>query len=102
MHNPPRILAVDDIPTNLDILRMRLEAQGYEVVTAEDGEEALIKARTLDPDLVLLDIMMPKLDGISVLKQLRQETAGQFLPVILVTAKADTRDIINGLEIRRR
>ena len=98
MRTPPRILAVDDVPTNLEILKVRLEANGYEVVTAQDGEEALVRARELEPDLVLLDIMMPKLDGIAVLKQLKQETADRFVPVILVTAKADTRDIVNGLE----
>jgi adenylate cyclase len=98
LRTPPRILAVDDVPTNLEILKVRLEAHGYEVVTAADGEEALVRARELEPDLVLLDVMMPKLDGISVLKQLKQETAQRFVPVILVTAKADTRDIVNGLE----
>jgi adenylate cyclase len=98
LRSPPRILAVDDIPTNLEILKVRLEAHGYEVVTAADGEEALARAREMAPDLVLLDIMMPKLDGISVLKQLKQEAAERFVPVILVTAKADTRDIVNGLE----
>jgi adenylate cyclase len=98
LHTPPRILAVDDVPTNLEILKVRLEAQGYEVVTAADGEEALVRARELEPDLVLLDIMMPKLDGIAVLKQLKQDAAQRFVPVILVTAKADTRDIVNGLE----
>jgi class 3 adenylate cyclase/CheY-like chemotaxis protein len=98
LRTPPRILAVDDIPTNLEILRVRLEAQGYEVVTAADGEEALAKARDLEPDLVLLDIMMPKLDGISVLKQLKQSAALRFVPVIMVTAKADVADIVNGLE----
>ena len=98
MRSPPRILAVDDVPTNLEILKVRLESQGYEVVTAADGEEALLRARELEPDLVLLDVMMPKLDGISVLKQLKLEAAQKFVPVILVTAKADTRDIVNGLE----
>jgi adenylate cyclase len=98
LRTPPRILAVDDVPTNLEILKVRLEAHGYEVVTAADGEEALARARELAPDLVLLDIMMPKLDGISVLKQLKQEAGERFVPVILVTAKADTRDIVAGLE----
>jgi adenylate cyclase len=98
LRTPPRILAVDDVQTNREILQVRLEAHGYEVVTAADGEEALLRARELQPDLVLLDIMMPKLDGISVLKQLKQETAQRFVPVILVTAKTDTRDIVNGLE----
>jgi adenylate cyclase len=98
LRTPPRILAVDDNPTNLEILRVRLNAQGYEVVTAVDGEDALARVRELEPDLVLLDVMMPKLDGISVLKQLKQDTKLAFVPVILVTAKADTRDIVQGLE----
>lgn len=98
MRTPPRILAVDDMPTNLEILRVRLEAQGYEVITAEDGEQALTKARELEPDLVLLDIMMPKLDGIAVLKQLKQDAKLRFVPVILVTAKSDIRDVVSGLD----
>ena len=98
MRSPPRILAVDDTPENLEILRLRLEAQGYEVVTAADGEEGLARARELEPDLVLLDIMMPKLDGISVVKLLKQDATLRFIPVILVTAKADLRDVVAGLE----
>ncbi len=73
MRSPPRILAVDDVPENLDIMRMRLEAHGYEVVTAADDEEALTQAREPLPDLILHDIMMPKLDGISIMKILKQE-----------------------------
>ncbi len=98
MHTPPRILAVDDNPNNLEILKVRLEAEGYEVVTAVDGEEALDRAHELKPDLVLLDVLMPKLDGIAVLKQLKQEAVQHFVPVILVTAKSDTRDIVEGLD----
>ncbi len=98
LRTPPRILAVDDNPTNLELLRVRLNAQGYEVVTAMDGEAALVQVRELEPDLVLLDVMMPKLDGISVLKQLKQDTTLRFIPVILVTAKADTDDVVKGLE----
>jgi adenylate cyclase len=91
-------MIVDDNPTNLEVLRMRLGAQGYEVITAVDGEEALDRVREFEPDLVLLDVMMPKLDGISVVKQLKQDSRLRFIPVILVTAKSDTRDVINGLE----
>ena len=98
MHDPPRILAVDDTPENLEILRMRLEANGYEVATAADGEEGLAKARELTPDLILLDIMMPKLDGISVVRMLKQDDSLRSIPVILVTAKADTRDVVEGLD----
>ena len=98
MRTPPRILVVDDDPTNVEVLRVRLSAQGYEVVTAADGDEALQRARTLEPDLVLLDVMMPKLDGISVLKELKADITPRFVPIILVTAKAETRDIDGGLE----
>ena len=89
---------VDDNPTNLEVLRVRLNAQGYEVVTAVDGEDALARTREFEPDLVLLDVMMPKLDGISVLKELKRDSTLRFIPVILVTAKTDTRDVVNGLE----
>jgi len=98
VRNPPRILAVDDVPANLDIVRMRLEAHGYEVVTAADGLEAIARAKESEPDLVLLDVMMPKLDGISALKQLKEDSALRFVPVILLTAKSDTADVVAGLE----
>src|SRR5690348_12272156 len=98
MRDPARILVVDDVPDNVDILQMRLESQGYEVVTAGDGVEALEKTRELKPDLVLLDIMMPKLDGIEAVKQLKADASLPFIPVILVTAKADGADVVAGLE----
>jgi len=98
MREPARILVVDDVPDNIDILQMRLESQGYEVVTAGDGVEALEKARELLPDLVLLDIMMPKMDGIETVKRLKADASLPFIPVILVTAKADSKDVIAGLE----
>src|SRR6266851_5382383 len=98
MREPARILVVDDVPDNIDILQMRLESQGYEVVTAGDGVEALEKARELLPDLVLLDIMMPKMDGIETVRRLKGDASLPFIPVILVTAKADGKDVIAGLE----
>lgn len=98
MRTPPRILAVDDNPANLDVLRLRLKAENYEIVTAIDGEDAQARAREFDPDLVLLDVMMPKLDGISVLKLLKADKHLRFVPIILVTAKADTRDVVAGLQ----
>ena len=98
MREPARILVVDDVPDNVDILQMRLESQGYEVATAADGLEALDKIRTLLPDLVLLDVMMPKLDGIETVKRLKADPSLPFIPVILVTAKADASDVIGGLE----
>ncbi|OWW00244.1 response regulator [Rhizobium sp. R693] len=98
MHDPPLILAVDDTPENLEILQMRLEACGYEVATAADGEEGLAKAHDIKPDLILLDVMMPKLDGISLVRMLKQDVSLRSIPVILVTAKADTRDVVEGLD----
>jgi class 3 adenylate cyclase len=98
MRDPPLLLAVDDTPENLEILRLRLEAQGYEVAEAADGEEALAKAREIRPDLVLLDIMMPKLDGIETVREMKRDPALRSIPVILVTAKADTKDVVQGLD----
>lgn len=98
MRDPPLILAVDDTPENLEILQLRLAANGYEVVTAADGEEGLAAARLYRPDLILLDIMMPKRDGISVVRELKSDPELKTIPVILVTARSDTRDVVAGLD----
>ena len=98
MRQPPLILVVDDNEANVDILQTRLEALGYAVITACDGEEALGRARTELPDLILLDIMMPKLDGLEVTRRLKADPTLPFIPIILVTAKADSRDIVAGLD----
>ncbi len=98
MHDPPRILVADDNEANLDIAKTRLESQGYEVVTAVDGEDALAKARESRPDLLLLDIMMPKLDGIEVTRRLKADASLPFIPIILVTAKVDAKDVVAGLD----
>jgi adenylate cyclase len=98
LRDPPLILAVDDTPENLEILSVRLEANGYMVETAADGEEGLRRIRELTPDLILLDIMMPKLDGISVVRTIKQDPFLCSIPVILITAKSDSRDIVQGLE----
>jgi class 3 adenylate cyclase len=98
MHTPPRILVVDDNAANVDILRARLVANGYEVVTASDGEEALAAVGDHLPDLILLDVMMPKLDGIEVCRRLRADQSLPFIPIVLVTAKTDTKDVVAALE----
>jgi adenylate cyclase len=98
MRQPPRILIVDDQPVNVDILQTRLAVHGYEILTAYDGEEALAKARAELPDLILLDIMMPKMDGIEACQHLKADTSLPFMPIIMVTAKADTKDVVAGLE----
>jgi adenylate cyclase len=98
MHAPPRILIVDDNETNRDILRTRLTPHGYELIEAADGEEALVTARQHHPDLILLDVMMPKIDGIEACRQLKADPTLPFMAVILVTAKADSKDVVSGLE----
>jgi len=98
VRTPPQILIVDDNPENLDILQTRLTSHGYEILTARDGEEALATAREKRPDLILLDIMMPKLDGIEVCRRLKADRSLPFMPIIMVTARADSKDIVRGLE----
>ena len=98
MRNPARILIADDNPMNLDILQKRLAVHGYEILTAADGEEALAAAREAQPDLILLDIMMPKMDGLEVCRRLKGDPAFPFTPIVMVTAKADSKDVVAGLE----
>jgi adenylate cyclase len=98
VRDPPRILVVDDNPANVDILETRLRSRGYETHAAGDGEEALAVARATLPDLILLDIMMPKLDGIEVCRRLKADAAFPFTPIIMVSAKADSKDIVAGLD----
>jgi adenylate cyclase len=98
MHDPPRILIVDDNEANRDILDARLKVHGYDLLQAADGEEALDAARQHLPDLILLDVMMPKLDGFEVCRRLKGDASLPFMPIILVTAKADSSDVVAGLD----
>jgi adenylate cyclase len=98
MRDPARILVVDDTEENRDILEVRLKSRGYEVISAVDGEDGLAKIRAMLPDLVLLDVMMPKLDGFEVCRRVKADTSLPFIPIILVTAKADSKDVVEGLE----
>ncbi|MEM7120745.1 MAG: response regulator [Pseudomonadota bacterium] len=98
MTDSARILIADDNPANMDILETRLAAQGYDILQARDGQEALDVALNERPDLALLDIMMPKIDGIELCRRLKSDAALPFMPIILVTAKSDPADIVAGLE----
>jgi adenylate cyclase len=98
MQNPPLILIVDDNELNRDILITRLRANGYNLLQAADGEEALAMVNEHHPDLVLLDVMMPKLNGVEVCRRLKIDAALPFIAVIMVTAKADSKDVVAGLE----
>ena len=98
MRQPPLLLIVDDNEANREILGRLLEARGYDIVMASDGEEALACARSKLPDLVLLDVMMPKMDGFEVCHRLKADKNLPFMPIILVTARADSKDVVRGLE----
>ena len=98
MHNPPRILIVDDSETNRHLLVSRLGPHGFDLVQAADGEEAIETARATRPDLILLDVVMPKLDGVEATKRLKADASLPFTPIILVTSKTDAKDVVAGLE----
>ncbi|MBT7191831.1 MAG: response regulator transcription factor [Anaerolineae bacterium] len=91
-----KILIVDDEPSILKLIRAYLEPEGYEIYTAEDGNAGLKAARTLDPDLVVLDVMLPGIDGVEVLTRLRRESD---VYVILLTAKTEEMDRVVGLTV---
>jgi class 3 adenylate cyclase/CheY-like chemotaxis protein len=98
VRTPPLILIVEDNPAALDIFQTRLTAHDYEVITATDGEMGLAMAIEKQPDLILLDIMMPKMDGIEVCRRLKEDPSLPFIPVVMLTAKADSKDVVAGLE----
>jgi len=98
MNQPPRILVVDDNELNREIMASRLGAHGYATLQAADGEEALAAVGRHAPDLIILDVMMPQPDGLEVCRRLKGSTASEFVPIILVTAKANTDDVVAGLD----
>ncbi len=93
-----KILVVDDLPENVFMLQDRLEREGFEVITAYDGKTAIDKALSNLPDLILLDVMMPEISGLDVLKTLTKEPSTSNIPIILVTAKSGAEDTKEGLE----
>ena len=95
---PNKILIVDDEPFNLDLLEQELEDQNYTIERANDGAEALEKVPSFEPDVILLDYMMPKMNGLEVLKHLREDEKHKSIPVILLTAKATQEDKVRGLD----
>jgi two-component system alkaline phosphatase synthesis response regulator PhoP/two-component system response regulator VicR len=93
---PRKILAVDDEKHIVKLVQVNLERQGYEVVTANDGKEALQKVEEENPDLIVLDVMMPYMDGFEVLQNLRRNPSTRDIPVIMLTAKAQDADVFKG------
>ncbi|MCS1407505.1 MAG: Alkaline phosphatase synthesis transcriptional regulatory protein PhoP [Verrucomicrobia subdivision 3 bacterium] len=94
-----RILVVDDEPDAVELVDYNLKSAGFDVITAEDGESALEKARKCAPDLIVLDVMLPEVDGLEVCKILRRDPATSGLPIIMLTAKAGEIDRVLGLEL---
>jgi DNA-binding response OmpR family regulator len=92
----PIILAADDDPDILELVGFRLERSGYTVIRATDGEQALAIARESKPDLAVLDVMMPKMDGYEVTRRLREDPATSRMPIILLTARAQEADVQQG------
>ncbi|MBI4323238.1 MAG: response regulator [Candidatus Omnitrophica bacterium] len=92
-----RVLLVDDEPSIVKMVGKRLEVEGFEVLVAMDGQEALKKVQTEAPDLVVLDLMLPKLNGYEVCMMLKEDTRYQKIPVVMFTAKAQEQDEKLGL-----
>lgn len=99
MHAPPKILIVDDEPFNVDYLEQELQERGYQTVSAANGQEALAQVNAENPDLVLLDIMMPIMDGFTVLTRLKENGATRDVPVIIISAMSDLTSIVKGIKL---
>lgn len=99
MDKKRRILIVDDNIDAVELLRKRLRSEGYDTGEAYDGEEALTKVTEYNPDLVVLDVMMPKLDGYEVCRQLKVNENTKYIPVLMLTAKSDVESKVKGLDI---
>lgn len=98
MHEPPKILIVDDEPFNVDYLEQELEERGYQTVSAMNGQAALAQVAAQDPDLVLLDIMMPIMDGFAVLTRLKENAATRHVPVVIISAMSDMASVVKGIQ----
>ncbi len=94
-----RILIVDDVPTNVKLLKIKLEAEYFEVLTASDGPAALEAAVEQSPDVILLDVMMPEMDGFEVCRRLKADPRTTHIPVVMVTALSDMENRVRGLEV---
>ena len=95
--NPPRILVVDDVPVVLAALRMRLEQEGFTVLVARDGVEALEQVREAHPDLMVLDLMLPRLSGERVCQALRADPRTRALPIVVLSARASDTERLRAL-----
>lgn len=94
-----RLLLVEDEADLVEVVKIRLEANGYEVLTASDGQQALDRARGENPDLIILDLMLPKIDGYKVCRMLKFDEKYKHIPVIMFSARAQESDKKLGLEV---
>ena len=98
MTDLPKILLVDDEPSLVKLVKRRLEAEGFNVCVAVDGEEALVKVREEEPHLIILDVMLPRLNGYEVCRKLKNDSRYSEIPIILFTALVQEKDEKIGLE----
>ena len=96
---PATVLVVDDDPVILKLLEVNFEMEGFQVVRAADGAEGLERAREVRPDIVVLDVMMPRMTGYEVAKALREDDGTAHIPIIFVTARAQSSDVEKGMEL---
>jgi len=99
MSEQPKLLIVDDEPLNVDYIYQEFEDSDYQLITAFDGQEALDKIQKELPDLVLLDLMMPVLDGFAVLMHIKSDPQLREIPVIITSAANDSRSIVKGIKM---
>lgn len=98
MNQKAKVLIVDDEPNNVDFIEQALEDTGYQLITATNGQEALDKIHSEQPDLVLLDLMMPVLDGFSVLAQVKADQTLRDIPIIIISSEQDSKSVVKGIK----
>jgi len=98
MSQKATVLVVDDEPFNVDVLQQELDDLGYQTIIASNGQEALDKIKSQQPDLILLDLMMPVLDGFEVLKEIKADDSLRDIPVIIVSAEHDSKSVVKGIK----
>ena len=98
MSQKAKILIVDDEPFNVDVLQQELDELEYHIITASNGKEALEQIKKHQPDLILLDLMMPVLDGFAVLSEIKGDNSLRDIPVIIVSAADDSKSIVKGIK----
>ena len=98
MNQKPKVLIVDDEPFNVDYLEQILEDANCQLITASNGKEALDKIQSEQPDLILLDLMMPILDGFAVLAQVKADLVLRDIPVIIISAEHDSKSVVKGIK----